>query len=805
MTRITLTAVLALAATLLFPGAAQAQSHSLRIMTYNVQMLPASPGQLSGSNDAYPVYGDNKARATYIGTKIREMNPPPDVIVLNEVFESGAAAHFVKALSDNGPYDYYVEYLGGYNGDGSIDPSDSGLMLFSRWPFAKFPAGHTGDYNGSSYDAENQGWPFEVLFHEFGGCTGNDCFAAKGAGMVRIHNTDTGTYFNVVFTHLNANDDNSPDEWTDGYWARRKNMSSIARMIGSALTPQQLEDELLFVLGDLNINGNEAGPAGGNLPGLPYREWEAFYSPGEMDGTLLDFFKAGNDSANNFPCPTFGHCMHDAWHEETLATDRGETAGRGGPRFGNGTGQRLDYVLRNWPPVPFDQPSCTQHVMKPWIFFYGPDGTAAPSDHLPLLIDMNIAAPHCNPQQAAPLSGFAANNDQHVPGNIDHPGNVQWYVIDDKGTFGIGTTTTSAQYAAGVKVYHHTDLSTPLVPYEKEYDPERQVWKYKLDSPPYYLKVQLKDATANRYDTEQYDGPYTLHVHKYDCTVWEEACALSPVESQEQIFPAQMFGPDETMWFYFFSDTSDLGKSPLLRFYIQKGTQWDEDLAVQLWREVKEGDAPKKVPWSKKPTWPNGQKMSTTGEKNLSKGKHYLSVKRLAFGYPVQTVRVRFTTELTFFFPRELICYDVQDDNNGDVANSHDELYMFVDKDGSPGETPFSFSLYDYKTDMPDDPGRLNGSAITMYRGKILEQVVVNMFDEDDTSNHDRLAASASSGVAIERLDELATGWNYKDDRPGHFVHKFGGDNAGYWYELSYQVSHEEHAQSQSTGNDPWN
>ena len=102
---------------------------ALRLMTFNVQMLPLVAATWEGVSD------DAEERAERVADAILSIPPNerPDVIAFNEAFnedgrdrlEARLAAWPNKVLKiDNGVFD-----------------NDAGLMLFSRLPFHNLPTG----------------------------------------------------------------------------------------------------------------------------------------------------------------------------------------------------------------------------------------------------------------------------------------------------------------------------------------------------------------------------------------------------------------------------------------------------------------------------------------------------------------------------------------------------------------------------------------------------------------------------------------------------------------------------------------
>ena len=134
---------------------------SLRVLTYNVQMLPS---HFSAAT--------KPANATKISARVKAGGY--DVVALNEVFDEDVRGNVLEHLEASFPY--HVDYLSG----GTAVNEDAGLMLFSRLPFRPLPD-DTYRADNQSCEATNCG---RVGFLEFGSCEGDDCLAEKGVGFV---------------------------------------------------------------------------------------------------------------------------------------------------------------------------------------------------------------------------------------------------------------------------------------------------------------------------------------------------------------------------------------------------------------------------------------------------------------------------------------------------------------------------------------------------------------------------------------------------------------------------------------------
>src|SRR5262245_54291972 len=170
-------------------GAADA----VRIGTYNVQFLSGLFGREGSPCAIGKGDNDDVDRPPVIAERVKASGY--DIIAFNEVFDATAQEQMVKAMT--GTYHYYVEKL-------DLDPlnqEDSGLQIFSRWPFVKFDAGSNAPTKSGNCWASNCEM---VAVRDYSECDGDDCYASKGVAMVRIQNPHTGRIYNVAFTHMQA-------------------------------------------------------------------------------------------------------------------------------------------------------------------------------------------------------------------------------------------------------------------------------------------------------------------------------------------------------------------------------------------------------------------------------------------------------------------------------------------------------------------------------------------------------------------------------------------------------------------------
>ncbi|MEM9667071.1 MAG: endonuclease/exonuclease/phosphatase family protein, partial [Bacteroidota bacterium] len=290
---------------------------------------------------------DTTERASAIAAQIKASDT--DVVVLNEVFSEEAREVFIEQLADQGDYDSYVSLLRGpalkkldmdeLNGmlggaiadagwvppvPGGVIPlaqsANSGLMIFSKYPFLKFDAADDPPMEAYEAEVKNLGLPMPasdfVAFKLFEQCGDFDCFASKGVGMVRIAGSPHN--YNVAFTHMQAD-----ASGVDGQAVRASQMGTIRELIEGSLTPDQRTEEWVIVAGDVNVTGQGA-------------EWDKLFDPSVSPG---GFYACGDDVVCPYDESTeSGSLLADLWGFETSPTDPGLTSS---------DGKRLDYILAN--------------------------------------------------------------------------------------------------------------------------------------------------------------------------------------------------------------------------------------------------------------------------------------------------------------------------------------------------------------------------------------------------------------------------------------------------------------------------
>lgn len=208
---------------------------SLRILTYNVKMLPGIFGK--GDQDIQ--------RTREIMQAITSMRPAYDVVCLQEVFDEEAREEFDKGLKRAFPYRVQKSH------DGDIFNEDSGLFFASRHPIK----------------AEGKAAKFEE-FEDQGPIFTSDYWSDKGIFGARLDlgRVMPGLTLCVFQTHLQA------DYYEGEYEAvRAGQIKQIRRFISKALSRVHTPGATAAILmGDFNVVG-ESAEADTLLPTPEYR------------------------------------------------------------------------------------------------------------------------------------------------------------------------------------------------------------------------------------------------------------------------------------------------------------------------------------------------------------------------------------------------------------------------------------------------------------------------------------------------------------------------------------------------------
>jgi hypothetical protein len=514
-------------------------------------------------------------------------------------------------------YQSYVEKID-YAGEFPFpDLEDSGLMLFSRFPFEPLPS---DDYIGSSnplfgaVKASNLGadWGDQVatVVYQESECCSFDCRSAKGAALVRVRNPATNHLLNISFTHTQASYGDGDCRCEVG--ARERQLDLIKNMILGSLG-DQFNSQDTFFFGDLNIDGDQANwdytyerndgyDAGNACTSDCLWEWILrFGSPGAF------FHDEMVDSWAFLQSPKQGG-LYD-WN-----FDRGLTQGLPLPT------ERLDYVLWH-----AGSRTAIQHLTREeglrqnsgyWL-----------SDHVGIGVDFNLWSPYCNPIEA-----YLPAMDTLISGQIKFPGSVQWFRIDEKGTYLLATVGEGIKY----NVYEQLDMTTPAASYYEEtgdievpgLKPIEGAGKYCLPEPPFYVRVShaSREQSAN----------YKIIAHRANAASKDDAIALLPSDGlYEYVMPAwTALNDQDTAWFELHIEKTTTGKPQKLRFRMV-GFLTPDNADLELRAEdgttvLAKATTPEDDPDAPS-DWPNRKRIALEiSDENLPEGRYYLCVKRQA-------------------------------------------------------------------------------------------------------------------------------------------------------------------------------
>lgn len=261
---------------------------ALRLMTFNVQLLPLVATALGGTSD------DAEERAERVADAILSIpvNERPHVIAFNEVFNEGGRTVLKNRLA---AWAHMIEKL-----DNGAAGEDAGLMLLSHLPFQSLSTGGT------------------FFEHFYTQAEDHDAFACKAIGIVCVNQPAERTY--IAFTHLQASYD-SEDQYDD---VRVVQVQEIHDALTAVVGPDPSEWRDVILVGDLNIRGDTGAESG---------EWTSTFvnSGTAFQSSMLDGWRSWMHRPNIQTDPDPGLTNID------LAT---------------GKRQRLDYQCFSMPGVP---------------------------------------------------------------------------------------------------------------------------------------------------------------------------------------------------------------------------------------------------------------------------------------------------------------------------------------------------------------------------------------------------------------------------------------------------------------------
>jgi endonuclease/exonuclease/phosphatase family metal-dependent hydrolase len=812
---------------------APTHAFQLRVMTWNAAFLtldaklavPPTSVEIDLKGSGFSGL-DKEDRAIEIALGV--LRADPDVIVFNEVFSeiardelvnqlSPVYPHYVSLISAEPPledvtlgfFDDLVDVIPGDLLSYAVEPLDSGLMLFSRFPLMNMPPNARNDAicmdqlcrlegnSGGSFFIDDK--IAFVRYDEWGGLDG---LASKGAAMVKLDTPGQPTF--VVFTHMQADEG-------DVYAIERADQYRDMRdLLKNTLTVAELKGAPVYVAGDLNTPGGSG-------------EWGNRFDPDYFFEN--PFFACGNSR----PCEPDGngHVLVDAWGFETSPTDPGKTSSGG---------NRLDYVLHGLG----NGRLCMEHIRIPWEVADG--GEIWYSDHKPVLADMNVAGRWCSANRLAPNANYrpaefvfgGTDCDDNDPANpcdqdkwfgptdgagIMAPGGYQWFVIDQPGSYSVSISSSSVEF----DIYHHTDLSRPLLPYDK--DEGEYGLPFAMPDPPYYIRTFA--VNGGQPDRTLAGVDYTLSVHQHLCREPLDACFLPPQYDVPYNWPDQSQGIADVMeiWYRFKTSSISGGRLmppgggvpvgyPDLRFLHESvmGACLGDLKLVEYDDPTFPGSVigePEFVDVQKDPNDTDWDDDMQTDERWVAPdldgkvpdemAEYFLNIGRTC-RFDMQTM-ARMETTLTWFKPDRILC-ELQYDDSG---VGEDDLVRFdftFDKPGG-GSTPACENSCDFEYEFDEawpegwqTPGQHFLGGVAALKGYYVDAFYPNLFeDEGDASDPDaRLSVQSVSGNSwsASGMEPLSAIRRELPVGGGMIVFADSGDidDADYWYEMKYQLNH---------------
>ncbi len=747
---------------------------SVRFATQNTQFLPS-----------FFAAGTSEENGRKLAKRI--LASGYDFIALNEVFDADLQELMVNELG--GTFPYWVQYLD------AADLEDSGLQIFSRFPFEPLPfdtyeisplecvASDHGVaqsiFNVGKADCE------KVAFIEFDECEGDDCFSSKGAAYVRLRNPSNNDVYNVIWTHMQANYvpadyPNEKEDFVDAVDARDvriAQMADIEKLLVATIGQSAVFDEDTFILGDLNIDGHLDAPDLG------------FIGPNEVN---IHEWNYHFDTAGSF----YKEIVWDAWALENSPKDPSGNYDRGVTNAshwgGGGPGARLDYILRTW-----KSRKCAQHMSLTHNLRWsdsggtfietgmGPNGVGIGgvediSDHFGINMDLNTHSTHCNPARAKVVTLPSNGNVGLQSGTLTKPGQIVWYRFDEAGTYSFQMTSPNG---VDFRVYESTDMTTPAPSYKNEvtkFTTPRGLpfegKEFRMSNAPFYVRVYH----PNRMQT----GNYVLGAVKHDCGSQILACALAPgerVERKLQDTPP-LNGADEE-WFEIVTEQTpgdilqklelqvrDIPSSPLNWFKFRLL----EDDGTTLVQKTSTPEAD-----------PEGGRRLKIDETVTVKKKYYLQVQRLPAGpapYPVEarSYTMHWTTDLTIFYGAgeggQSIRMWCLEENDGFDLDGDDELYFEYAKIDGVTVVPGTTFIGDFDAGTKWPMEQILGGKPLYFAGT--DDLRIRVYEEDGAAAGD----DDEHTIIIPKLDRDTLG-PVEDDQ----VFAPGGSGK---YRFFYNVTH---------------
>jgi len=700
------------------PSAAQPASEEIKVATFNAFLTTIFFNCFNPNFADCIAQLDGRAEvwANEFADAILSDPDRPDIIAINEAWDekakdvlvnrlTAAYPHFVRDIDADliqirGPTLVQIlqtqpqHIITGVFGQIDIDKingEDSGLMLFANEKFTFENLPDSSFQWGTEPDQQLDATTDQVAFALYDSCASEDCFAAKGAALVRLRQAGTERIYDVVFTHMQADDPPAGDLFPI---VRQEQFETIRKLLETTLGGLPQPGERVIVMGDANVAMPSAQP-----------EWTALFGPGGQIG--------------KWPA-------YDSWARTTSRDDAGITN-----QIDN---DRLDYIVVSPEPYinsdPGDPPPvCVQHLTVP------PRYQALASDHYLVQANLNLGFDFCSPRIAydVPLSPMLTSGDPEETLVIDtdpntgnditqiaHPGGMQWFHVkrDGAGTYTMGVDTQSVSY----QLYAPTDLTNPISRYNKVTQVqvaggERKFFVDTFVLPPeFYVRVvgNVPDDTPN----------YAFWIKHHTCATQAEACILQPGQPQTATLTRDNnpFGRQDQAWFAFdVVGTSDTGANQQITLYGEAPADPNFKVTLQQFSDPTE---PEPGPFV------DGVRTSFAGP--MSEGSTgYLVIEQA--GPTPGDVRVvaGMDTSLRYLTPFDVIC---RDETNPEFGS--DEIFVQLKLDGIQLRNPPGGDR-EFDCDEPQHSrpwSQFSATPTFRFTQNAAAQVVEADVDPDDTA-----------------------------------------------------------------------
>jgi hypothetical protein len=507
----------------------------IRIAHWNTFARPSTGSVLAGSEgSALSLEDQGKA----IAASLRARADQFDVLVLNEVFSDVSREAIYNELKSDFPH-WVKEIDGPMNFPAGKNLSDSGLALFSRYPFglltdepdSAYYEADTSDlrtffgacrpnhpkYRAPTPEELDSGIPVNIqcdwsrtLAFEYTVNKNDDGKAAKGWALANI--LGPGRPLNIGFTHLQA------DYWEDGDFypgTRQEQLPVIKELMARRLRSDVDADTIL--VGDMNIDGLASN----------FREPLAPATAASPNQKMID-----SEYGKSIRTNVAGLPFYDIWRT-TSPEDDGQTHRFFGPPA------RYDYFLINGAGY-YDSVTPWSPLAPRFLSNYGHGYTCpqylrrafqeGPSDHIGLILDLGPWSEACRPDMAIlpeRESGWARSRQAVHGGTLPEPGSVMWYRVNEPGTYSVGFPAGSdAAARLRVEMYPVNDLSFVVQPFARNSSARVPGVHDDFDTTsmfsgtqPFYLRVFDPEGRTS--------GAYQLLVKQHDCSSVEWECPLN--------------------------------------------------------------------------------------------------------------------------------------------------------------------------------------------------------------------------------------------------------------------------------------